>query len=65
MASAFDNTQLEQSHPVGKESATYRQPMLFVAGRAIDLVQGPMGNGSYKDTCNNWYTNYPKPNGCG
>lgn len=52
-----------------KQEATaervYRAPQLYVAGKAIDLVQGPMGSGAYKDTCNDWYTNYAKPNHCG
>jgi hypothetical protein len=64
MASAFDKTQIEQSHAVGKENKTYSQPTLFVAGKAVDLVQGPM-NGGYSDTCNNWYSNWAKANHCG
>jgi hypothetical protein len=42
----------------------YRAPLLHAAGNAIDLIRGPMGSG-YSDTCNNWYTNYVKPNHCG
>ena len=43
----------------------YQAPLLCVAGRANDLIQGPMSYGAYSDTCNSWYTNYAKPNHCG
>lgn len=65
MALAFDKTQIEQSQAIGKENASYRQPMLFVAGKAVDLVQGPIMNGAYSDTCNNFYSAWVKPNHCG
>ena len=42
----------------------YRSPLLALAGKAVDMVQGPT-YGTYKDTCNDWYSNYSKPDHCG
>jgi len=42
----------------------YRAPLLHAAGKAVDLIQGPM-TGGYSDTCNGWYSNWAKPNHCG
>jgi hypothetical protein len=63
MASAFDET-LEQARAIGKENTTYRQPMLFVAGKAVDLVQGGHAGQVY-DSCNGQYGTYAKPSRCG
>lgn len=48
-----------------KGAQAYQAPLLYAAGTAVQLIQGPIVNGSYKDTCNNWYSAWSKSNNCG
>lgn len=41
------------------DTTDYSAPELFNFGRAATLLQGPMLTGPYKDTGNDYYSNWP------